>query len=252
MRISSSSWATTEDDAERTSICDDAHRRWSKGRLKWLTRHSSRARRPQSICLWPLENTVCGDSVKRLCVFTGSSPGNRPEYVAAAQALGEVLVARDFGLVYGGANIGLMGVLADSVLERGGEVVGVIPKMLVSREVVHNGLSELVLVESMDERKSQMANRSDGFIALPGGLGTLDELFEVLTWTQLGIHSKPCALLNVCGYYDDLIRFLETSVEEGFVKPVYRAALLVAADPRDLLDRLCPWPTPPNTRNPDS
>lgn len=187
--------------------------------------------------------------MKRVCVFTGSSRGCRPEYVAAARALGEALVARGLGLVYGGANIGLMAVLADSILERGGEVVGVIPAMLVSREIAHNGLSELVLVESMDERKRQMANRSDGFIALPGGLGTLDELFEVLTWTQLGIHTKPCALLNVCGYYDDLIRFLETSVDEGFVKPAHRAALLVDAEPKDLLGRLCPLLTPPMIQN---
>lgn len=178
--------------------------------------------------------------MKHLCVFTGSSPGYRREYAAAARALGEALVARDFGLVYGGSNMGLMGILADSVLELGGEVVGVIPGMLVSREIAHNGLSELVLVQSMDERKRQMAERSEGFIALPGGLGTLDELFEVLTWTQLGIHTKPCALLNVRGYYDDLIRFLETSVDEGFVKPVHRAALLVDTEPQNLLSRLCP------------
>lgn len=182
--------------------------------------------------------------MKRLCVFTGSSRGCRPEYVVAAQALGEVLVERGMGLVYGGANIGMMAALADRVLELGGEVIGVIPEMLVSREIAHNGLSELVLVASMDERKKQMAARSDGFIALPGGLGTLDELFEVLTWTQLGLHTKPCALLNVCGYFDDLIRFLETGVDEGFVRAAHRGALLVDAEPKDLLDRLCPLLTP--------
>jgi uncharacterized protein (TIGR00730 family) len=174
----------------------------------------------------------------RVCVFCGSSEGGRPVYAEAARRLGAELVARKIGLVYGGCAVGLMGVLADAVLLLGGEVVGVIPDSLVSRELAHTGLTELRVVGSLQERKATMASLADGFIVLPGGLGTLDEMFEVLTWAQLGMHTKPVGVLNVDGYWDGLGRLLGHAVEECFVRPEYAALLLFADSPADLLDRL--------------
>ena len=176
--------------------------------------------------------------MSRVCVFCGSSEGARPVYAEAARRLGAELVARKMGLVYGGCAAGLMGVIADAVLEGGGEVIGVIPEPLVARELAHTRLTELRIVGSMHERKATMASLSDGFIALPGGLGTLDEMFEILTWAQLGIHTKPVGVLNVDGYWDGLGRLLGHAVEERFVRPEYAALLLFADSPADLLDRL--------------
>ena len=160
-----------------------------------------------------------------------------PAYADAAKQLARDLVERGFGLVYGGGNVGLMNIIADAVLELGGHVTGVIPNALMSKEVAHRGLSELRVVNSMHERKALMAELSDGFIALPGGIGTMEEFFEVLSWAQLGIHNKPCGLLNVSGYYDPLIEFLDHAVSQDFVKPKHRALLLVESEPAILLDR---------------
>jgi uncharacterized protein (TIGR00730 family) len=176
--------------------------------------------------------------MRKLCVFTGSRHGLRPEYADAAKTLGHELVARGYGLVYGGANVGLMTVIADAVLESNGHVTGVIPNALVSKEVAHLGLSDLRVVDSMHERKALMAQLSDGFIAMPGGIGTMEEFFEVLSWAQLGLHEKPSALLNVGGYYDPLIQFLDHAVEQDFIKPKHRALLVVESDPDRLIDRL--------------
>lgn len=176
--------------------------------------------------------------MKAVCVFCGSSVGARPEYAQAARDLGRLLAARNLRTVYGAGNIGLMGVLADAALEAGGEVVGVIPESLVARELAHRGVSELRIVGSMHERKSLMADLSDAFIALPGGIGTFEELCEVLTWLQLGIHSKPCGLLNVAGYFDPLLAMLDRAVQERFLRPQHRNLLQVATDPVELLDRL--------------
>ncbi len=173
----------------------------------------------------------------RICVFTGSRHGARSEYAEAAKRLGRALVERDYGLVYGGGNVGLMTVIADTVLELNGHVTGVIPDSLVSKEVAHQGLSELRVVNSMHERKALMAELADGFIAMPGGIGTMEEFFEVLSWAQLGLHEKPCGLLNVCGYYDPLIQFLDRGVEQDFIKPKHRALLIEKNDPAKLLDR---------------
>ncbi len=174
--------------------------------------------------------------MKRICVFTGSYPGAGSDYQTAVQALAEELVSRDWGLVYGGSKLGLMGAMADAVLDLGGHVTGVIPQSLVERELVHPRLSALHTVLSMHERKAQMAELSSGFVALPGGIGTLEELFEIFTWAQLGLHDKPCALLNVGGFYDRLLDFLDHVVEQRFLKEVHRAMLLVAETPQVLLD----------------
>lgn len=173
----------------------------------------------------------------KICVFTGSRHGSRAEYTSAAKQLGRELVARDYGLVYGGGNVGLMTVIADTVLELNGHVTGVIPDSLVGREVAHRGLTELRVVQSMHERKAVMAELSDGFIAMPGGIGTMEEFFEVLSWAQLGLHEKPCALLNVGGYYDPLVQFMDHAVGEDFIKSKHRALLIVESDPAKLLDR---------------
>lgn len=174
---------------------------------------------------------------RKICVFTGSRHGASTAYADAAEQLARDLVERSFGLVYGGGNVGLMNIIADAVLDLGGHVTGVIPNALVSKEVAHRGLSELRVVNSMHERKALMAELSDGFIALPGGIGTMEEFFEVLSWAQLGIHNKPCGLLNVSGYYDPLIEFLDHAVSQDFVKPKHRALLIVEHDPITLLDR---------------
>jgi uncharacterized protein (TIGR00730 family) len=176
----------------------------------------------------------------RVCVFTGSRAGNRAEYVEAARRVGYDLVQRRYGLVYGGGNVGLMAVIANAVLERKGHVTGVIPDALVSQEVAHTGLSELRVVQSMHERKAVMADLSDGFIALPGGIGTMEEFFEVLSWAQLGLHNKPCGLLNIGGYYDHLIRFMDHAVAQDFLKPKHRALLIVEEETTQLLDRFEP------------
>jgi len=176
--------------------------------------------------------------MRRVCVFTGSSPGARAEYAIAAKQLGRELVSRGHELVYGGGKVGLMGLLADSVLAGGGKVIGVIPEALVAKEVAHGGLSELRVVASMHERKALMSDLSDAFIALPGGLGTLEEFCEVLTWAQLGLHAKPCGMLNVCHYFDALLAFLDRAVEERFLKSEHRALVITADSPHDLLERL--------------
>ncbi len=182
--------------------------------------------------------------MKRVCVYCGSSPGKLPEYLESACDLARELVRRDIALVYGGASVGIMGKLADTVLEEGGEVIGVIPQSLVEKEVSHGGLSELKIVASMHERKSLMADISDGFIALPGGLGTIEELFEVLTWSQLGFHQKPCALLNVKQYYDSLSAFLDHAVTQEFVKDIHRNMLLVEEQPDKLLEIMAEYDPP--------
>jgi uncharacterized protein (TIGR00730 family) len=180
----------------------------------------------------------------RICVFCGSAPGCRPEYAAAARALALALVERGIGIVYGGGSVGLMGVLADTALGAGGEVVGVIPRPLASRELAHAALTELRLVSSMHERKALMASLADGFIALPGGLGTLEETLEILTWAQLGIHDKPVGVLDVGGYYDGLRRLLGHGVQEGFVRKEHAAFLLFADSAADLLDAFATWQPP--------
>jgi len=172
----------------------------------------------------------------RICVFTGSSNGRRTTYRAAATLLGQTLVARGYELVYGGARVGSMGAVADAVLAEGGHVIGVIPQALVDREVAHTGLPDLRVVSSMHERKALMSDLSDGFIAMPGGWGTLEELFEVLTWRQLGLHRKPCGLLNVDAYFDPLLAFLRHGFEEQFVRTEFERMLLVSTSPATLLD----------------
>jgi hypothetical protein len=173
---------------------------------------------------------------RKICVFTGSRRGTLIDYRDQAIEFGQSLVERGFGLVYGGGNVGLMAVIADTVLERGGHVTGVIPDALVSKEVAHRGLTDLRIVQSMHERKALMAELSDGFVALPGGIGTLEEFFEVLSWAQLGLHDKPCALLNVSSYYDGLIQFIDHAVAQDFLKPKHRALLIVEESPIKLLD----------------
>ncbi len=176
--------------------------------------------------------------LKRVCVFTGSSPGVREAYRIAAEDLGSALARGGIGLVYGGATVGLMGVVADAVLEGGGQVTGVIPDALAKKELAHGGIQDLRIVGSMHERKALMADLADGFIALPGGLGTLEELFETLTWSQLGIHSKPVGVLNVNGYFDLLLRMLDRAVDERFVRCGHRDLLIEDTDPDRLLGSL--------------
>jgi len=182
--------------------------------------------------------------VKRICVFSGSSPGGDLAYRAAATDLGHRLAERGIELVYGGASVGLMGAVADAAMEGGGHVIGVIPQSLVDREIAHPAIGELRVVESMHERKALMADLSDAFVALPGGVGTLEELFEVYTWNQLGLHAKPLGLFNVRGYYDGLARFLDHAVEERFITRENRAMLLVHEHLDELLDGLDVWQAP--------
>jgi uncharacterized protein (TIGR00730 family) len=177
-------------------------------------------------------------ALRRLCVFCGSASGVRPEYADVARELGTTLAERGVGVVYGGASVGLMGVVAEAVLAAGGEAIGVIPQALVDREVAHSGLSELHVVGSMHERKALMAGLADAFVALPGGIGTLEELFEVFTWRQLGLHDKPIALLDVAGYWAGLAAFLEHAEAEGFLRPGHRRALLHVDGVESLLTRL--------------
>lgn len=175
--------------------------------------------------------------IRRLAVFCGSSPGARPDYVHAARAFGRLLSDRGIGVVYGGANVGLMAALANEVADNLGDIIGVIPRMLVDREVANKGLDDLRIVDSMHERKAMMAELCDGFVAMPGGIGTLEEFFEVWTWAQLGVHEKPCGLLNIAGYFDPLLSFLDRAVEEKFVREVHRSMVIVEDDPRRLLQR---------------
>jgi uncharacterized protein (TIGR00730 family) len=182
--------------------------------------------------------------MKRICVFAGSARGLRPDYAASASALAHELVHRGLGVVYGGGSVGLMGALADAALAEGGEVIGVIPRPLATRELAHAGLTTLHVVDSMHERKALMASLVDGFIALPGGLGTLEETLEILTWSQLGIHRKPVGLLNVAGYFEALLRLLDDAVREGFVRPEYRGLLLSAPTPAALLATFAAWQPP--------
>jgi uncharacterized protein (TIGR00730 family) len=202
--------------------------------------------------------------VKRVLVFCGSSPGGRTEYVEAAAALGGLLAARELELVYGGASVGLMGALADATLAAGGNVIGVIPNRLVDAEVAHAGLTDLRIVDTMHERKALMAELSDAVIAMPGGTGTLDELFELFTWSQLGLHRMPLGLLNVAAYWDPMLAFLEHAVAERFLRAEHLATLIVSREPGALLDELAAHkPKPldkwldrrqvvPNTRSPAS
>ncbi len=170
-----------------------------------------------------------------ICIFCGSSFGNDSAYRQAAESTGKLLAERGIGLVYGGGHVGLMGVVADAVLSEGGEVTGVIPRALAEREVAHNGLTSLIVVETMHERKAEMAKRADGFIALPGGAGTMEEAFEQWTWAQLGVHQKPCGFLNVNGYFDPLRVMIDKMMQEGFLKPEYSEILIFSEDPDQIL-----------------
>lgn len=183
-------------------------------------------------------------SLANICVYCGSSPGRVSSYIDNAKILAKALVNQNIGLVYGGANVGIMGALADEVLSLGGRVTGIIPEALVAKEVAHKNLTELRVTKSMHERKSLMAELSDAFIAMPGGIGTLEEIFEMWTWAQLGFHKKPCALLNINGYYDKLCDFFDHSVGEAFVKPIHRQMLIVEANPLTLIERLLSYTAP--------
>lgn len=174
--------------------------------------------------------------MKSLCVFLGANPGNDPKYAQVARNMGHELAVRGITTVYGGSNMGLMGILAESALEAGGKVVGVIPESLVKKEVAHYGLTKLHVADSMHERKALMADLSDGFVALPGGIGTMDEIFEIFTWAQLGFHNKPCGLLNVDGYYDKLMNFLNEVVEEGFLKGIHKEMLITESTPAEIIE----------------
>ncbi len=174
--------------------------------------------------------------MKNICVFCGSSLGLRPIYQQAAAALGKLIVQRDINLVYGGGKVGLMGVVTDAVLAAGGEAIGVIPAFLAAKEIAHPGLTKLHIVNSMHERKAMMAELSDGFIAMPGGFGTFEEFFEALTWEQLGLHQKPHGLLNIEGYYDPLLKLVDTAIAENFIREQHRNLILVSSNPKSLLD----------------
>lgn len=177
-------------------------------------------------------------AMKSLCIYCGSSLGHQPAYAAAARELGQLLAAQQIELIYGGGRVGLMGTLADAVLDAGGRVQGVIPQSLADREVAHLGLTQLHVVDSMHQRKALMAELADGFLALPGGLGTFEELFEIWTWAQLGMHAKPIGLLNVAGYFDLLLQFLDHAVEQQLLQPVHRQVLSVSTDPAEMLTLL--------------
>ena len=195
--------------------------------------------------------------MRRICIFAGSSPGTRPEYSQAAQALGRAMLARGWGMVYGGASVGIMGVIADTVLAGGGEVIGVLPRGLFKREVAHTNLTELHEVGSMHERKALMADLADGFIALPGGFGTFDELFEITTWAQLGLHNKPIGLLDVAGYFKPLLALVAHASAEVFIPPTHTELLMCEDSPDKLLERFASfrpsvrvpkWTEPPPKR----
>ena len=181
---------------------------------------------------------------RSVCVYCGASPGHDPVYAEAARALGREMVKRNLALVYGGGHVGLMGIVADAVLDAGGEVTGVIPKALMDTEVGHDRLTRLLVVKDMHERKALMAEHSDGFIAMPGGIGTLEELFEAMTWAQLGFHEKPVGLLNVNGFYDKLTAFLSQLEQEGFLRAEHKNLLINEDDPSTLLERLSAFRMP--------
>lgn len=185
---------------------------------------------------------------KRFCVFCGSSSGARPEYTAAAQALAQHLVHKNISIVYGGGRTGLMGTLADAALTAGGRVIGIIPQALVAKEVAHRGLSDLRIVSSMHERKAQMAELADGFIAMPGGYGTFEEFCEILTWKQLGLVTKPFGLLNVAGYYDSILAMFDHAVSEQLLKPAHRDFVLADTDPERLIQRMVQYEAPPEDK----
>jgi uncharacterized protein (TIGR00730 family) len=187
-----------------------------------------------------MDESAIRTEMRRLCIFCGSRTGTNDVYRRHAEELAHALVARNIGLVFGAGHIGLMGVLADAVLAAGGQAIGVIPRGLVDRELAHGGLTELHIVETMHQRKAKMADLSDAFAALPGGYGTADEVFEMLTWAQLGLHSKPIGLLNTDGFFDPLLAWLDRTVAEGFMKAKHRALLIPAQEPAELLERL--WP----------
>lgn len=187
-------------------------------------------------------------ALDRVCVYCGSNRGSDPAYADAARAMGRELAKRGIGLVTGGGRVGLMGVVADAALEAGGSVTGVIPQALTTKELAHRGLTDLVVTASMHERKAKMAELSDGFVALPGGLGTYEELFEIWTWAQLGWHRKPCGVLNAAGFYDRLVDFLDTATGAGFLKPQHRAMLIVESDPGRLIDRFDAYAAPAVTK----
>ncbi len=186
--------------------------------------------------------------MQRICVFSGSSPGAHPDYVRSAEELARALAAQGLGLVYGGASVGLMGALADAMLDAGGEAVGVIPQALVDREIAHPGVADLRVVGSMHERKALMAELADGFVALPGGMGTLEELFEVYTWTQLGLYAKPLGLLDVRAYYAKLVGFLDHAVEERFMIVEHREMLVVEQRAEALLEGFRRWRPPARSK----
>ena len=189
--------------------------------------------------------------LRRVCVFCGSSPGARPEYAEAAAAVGRLLAEQSITVVYGGASVGLMGVLADAALAAHGRVIGVMPEAMASLEHAHRGLTELRIVASMHERKAEMADLADGFLALPGGLGTLEELFEIWTWGNLGYHQKPCGLLNIADYYTSLLKFVDDMVVERFVRETQRGMLIVDRDAASLLRAMADF-RPPETRRLES
>jgi len=176
--------------------------------------------------------------MKNITVFCGSNSGFRTDYAEAARALAQIFVRQNIRLVYGGGNVGLMGIIADEVMRRGGEVVGIIPDSLDQKEVGHRGITELRVVSSMHERKALMAELADGFIAMPGGIGTFEEFFEILTWAQLGFHEKPCAVLNIAGYYDGLLALCDNAVTEGFLRPAHRQLILEDSNPEFLLEKM--------------
>ena len=183
-------------------------------------------------------------AMKRICVYCGSNPGANPAFADAARQLGNLLADRGLWLVYGGASVGVMGAVADGVLENGGHAIGVLPHFFASKEIAHDGLDELIIVNSMHERKARMAELSDGFVALPGGWGTIEEIFEMLTWAQLGHHEKPCGLLNVDSYYDELAAFLEKAIENRFVKDEFRPMMMIDESSGSLLDRFADYSAP--------
>jgi len=187
-------------------------------------------------------------NIRSICVYCGSNPGNKPAFIEASRDFARLLAGKGMRLVYGGASIGLMGAVADAALEAGGEVVGIIPQALVDREVAHHGLTELIITDSMHQRKARMAELADAFVALPGGVGTLEEIFEIWTWSQLGLHAKPCGLLNVDGYYKTLIRFLDETSENGFVSETHREMLMAAERGEDLLDAFARYKAPTVTK----
>lgn len=176
--------------------------------------------------------------IQSLCVYCGSSLGSKADYAAEAKQLAVAMVERDMSLVYGGAHVGIMGAIADQMISLGGTTIGIIPEAIVELEVAHQGLTELLVVKDMHERKAKMAEMSDGFVALPGGLGTMEELFEVLTWSQLGFHAKPCGILNVAGFFDSLLQFLDTATAENFMRQAHRELLTDDVNPGALLDRM--------------